>query len=191
MSILSKMMRIAGRGTDGTAKAIKTDNNGNVNTLLVGSNISDADSPIILSATEDINGKGVLRILDAAPWLLARDSAGNITQILTNGDGVVLVNPQRPTEVTIYNITCTNANTEYSTPLPIDCKRFRLSIRDGVATNNYRIAYVTGKVATPTAPYMQFSQDKEYVVDQFDMYQPYIYFASSLAGAVVQIEAWS
>lgn len=152
---------------------------------------SNTGEEVLLTAIIDGDGKAALRTVDAAPWLLAKDSAGNVTQILTNGDGVVVVNPQRPTAITLYNITCTNANTEYSTPLPIDCKRFRLSIRDGLPTANYRVAYVTGKVATPTAPYLKFLGDYIYDVDQFDVYQPYIYFASSLAGSVVQIEAWS
>ena len=44
MSILSKMLRIAGRGDDGTAKAIATNNDGVLKTQLTGSTLSEEDS---------------------------------------------------------------------------------------------------------------------------------------------------
>lgn len=91
----------------------------------------------------------------------------------------------------IYNVTCTNADTEYSQALPTGCKKVAISIQAGVGTNNFRIAYVTGKVATPTAPYLKYNQDSEYAEDGIYLTGKTIYFASSLAGAVAQIIAWS
>jgi hypothetical protein len=96
-----------------------------------------------------------------------------------------------PRTPAIYNVTLTSADTEYSQALPAGCKRFSVSIRDGVGTNNFRIAFVTGKVATPTAPYLKYPCTVEY--SQGDIEFPAaktVYIAGSNAGDVAQIEAW-
>jgi len=59
----------------------------------------------------------------------------------------------------IYNLTMTDANTEYSQALPANCKYFTLQTEDGTAV---RIAFVTGKVATPTAPYFTIRANSAY-----------------------------
>jgi hypothetical protein len=46
MSILDKMLRIAGRGPDGTAKAITTDADGNLKTTVVGSLTNIKSAPV-------------------------------------------------------------------------------------------------------------------------------------------------
>ena len=101
-------------------------------------------------------------------------------------DGIgVLLTP------TIYNVSLTNANTEYSQLLPATCKRFAVSIQDGVGTDNFRIAYSTGKVATPTAPFLKIPADAEYEErDVLGSAQLTLYIASSAAGKVAQIVAW-
>lgn len=100
------------------------------------------------------------------------------------------VNNLVATTPTIYNVTCTNANTEYSQTLPTNTKKIILSVIDGSDSNNIFLAYVSGKVATPTAPYKKYKQNIEYVVEDI-LFNGTIYFSSSLAGVVVQIEAWS
>jgi len=45
----------------------------------------------------------------------------------------------------------TDANTEYSFEIPAGSVRFSIKCQDGTA---FRLAFVTGKVATPTAPYL-------------------------------------
>ena len=159
------MMRIAGRDPEnGVAKA--------------------------LSVTVDPEGNGVLRTHEAAPWFVPRDIYGNILDLKVDPDGVLRVNNCRPQFVAIVNATLTTANTEYTIMLPAGTKRFRLTIRDGVSANKYRLAYETGKVATPAAPYLSFTQDKEYYVDALDLSVSTIYVASTLASAVAQVEAW-
>lgn len=103
---------------------------------------------------------------------------------------VLLYNALVSTTVNIYNVTCTNANTEYSQVLPSNTKKIILSVIDGSDSNNIRLSYVTGKVATPTAPYKKYNQNVEYVVEDI-LFNGTIYFASSFAGVVVQIECWS
>jgi hypothetical protein len=92
---------------------------------------------------------------------------------------------------TIYNVTLTSANTQYSQALPVGCKRFAVGIIDGVSTNNFRIAYVTGKVAGPTAPYLKYPCTAEYSEADLNGYNSLtVYVAGSNAGDVAQIIAW-
>jgi hypothetical protein len=74
--------------------------------------------------------------------------------------------------------------------LPANTKKIILSVVDGSDSNNIRIAYETGKVATPTSPYKKYNQNIEYVVEDI-LFNGSIYFASSLAGVVIQLEVWS
>ena len=52
--------------------------------------------------------------------------------------------------ISVYNVTLTNANTEYSQELPPNTRSLAIQSRTAV---DVRAAFVTGKVATPTAPY--------------------------------------
>ena len=97
-----------------------------------------------------------------------------------------------PRTPAIYNVTLTAADTEYSQALPAGCKRFSVSIRDGAAANNYRVAFVTGKVATPTAPYFKLPCTAEYYEADILLWDATtIYIAGSNAGDVAQIIAWT
>lgn len=49
-----------------------------------------------------------------------------------------------------YAITVTNADTEYSLALPAGTRAIRVQARGAVVT---RVAFESGKVATPTDPY--------------------------------------
>lgn len=93
-------------------------------------------------------------------------------------------------EPTIYNVTMTNADTEYSQALPAGCKRFSLSVQAGAAADIFRVAFVTGKVATPTAPFLQYPGDVEYFEDDVNLAAQTVYFADDSAGKVMQILAW-
>jgi hypothetical protein len=110
------------------------------------------------------------------------------------GDVDVLTLPaaqDKASTPTIYNVTLTTANTEYSQALPANTKAFTLSIMDGSGTDNYRVAYVTGKVATPTAPYLKFTQDIQYYEDSLYSSSLTLYIASSVAGKIAQLVVWS
>lgn len=88
----------------------------------------------------------------------------------------------------IYNVTMTNANTEYSQALPASCKKFLIHTRAGEA---FRLAFVTGKVATPTAPYFSITPSDAYSEDLVLPTSITLFFASATAGAVAEIIAWS
>lgn len=110
------------------------------------------------------------------------------------GDVDVLTVPTTITKaetVAIYNVTMTNANQEYSQALPAGTKSFSASIQDGDSSFNVRYAFVTGKVATPTAPYLKYNGAVEFSSDELHYDSGTLYFACSSAGKVMQIIAWS
>lgn len=93
-------------------------------------------------------------------------------------------------EPTIQNLTLTNADTEYTLTLPSGTRYFSVQTRDGATA---RRAWVTGKVATPTNPYVTVqanqghnSPEKVSVAGT----SLTMYFASSSAGTVVEVESW-
>lgn len=90
----------------------------------------------------------------------------------------------------IYNVAMTAADTEYSQALPAGCKAFSVSVQGGAAADIFRVAYVTGKVATPTAPYLTFPGDVEYFEDGLNLTSQTVYLACDSAGKTAQIVAW-
>lgn len=89
-----------------------------------------------------------------------------------------------------YNVALTNANTQYSQALPTGCKKYSVSIQNGVNTDTFRTAFATGKVATPTAPYNSYTADSEEYEDGLNLSGITLYIASSAGGKVAQIRAW-
>ncbi len=85
------------------------------------------------------------------------------------------------------NITLTSADTEYSIALPSSARQYRFRCR---TANVIRYAYDTGKVATPTEPYLTLPSNADYLSDQNDLTGLTVYFASPDAGVVVEIEIW-
>lgn len=106
-----------------------------------------------------------------------------------------------PARGTVDIKTLTNANTEYSYEFPADVKGYSIQPRAAV---DVRMAYVTGKVATPTDPYATVKgslgqafgtpnaiEPQPAIADQATAAGHKIYLASSTAGAVVEIVYWS
>lgn len=92
--------------------------------------------------------------------------------------------PAVVTNPAIYNVSIAAANTEYSQALPANCRYFYIWSENN--TDLY-IAFVTGKVATPTRPYIKA---KEYESPATKLASQTIYVAGS-AGDYAIIEAWS
>ncbi|MBU1449201.1 hypothetical protein KKF45_05145 [Patescibacteria group bacterium] len=88
----------------------------------------------------------------------------------------------------IYNVTMTLADTEYSQALPSACKKFLIQVRDGTA---FRLAFVTGKVATLTEPYLTIAANCIYNEDLIGPIALTLYFGCDVASKVVEIVAWS
>ena len=89
---------------------------------------------------------------------------------------------------TVYNVTLTSADTEYSQLLPSSTRELRFRCR-----TNYdvRFAFVADKVATPVAPYLTLPAGCDYRSDENDLTGTTMYFASSQAGVVVELEVWT
>lgn len=85
----------------------------------------------------------------------------------------------------------TSANTEYSAALPLGIRAFRIHLRDWSA---FQLAYVAGKVATPTEPYQSVPANGEKYEDWLETRQLNeqitLYFASSVAAKTAEIEVW-
>jgi len=114
--------------------------------------------------------------------------AAGITQVQLAAikAAVEALTPQATTPV-IYNVTMTLADTEYSQVLPANTKKFLIHTRDGTT---FRIAFVTGKVATPTAPYFTIPGGNGYSEDGIKA-TPTLYFGCGSAAKEIEIIAWS
>ena len=91
---------------------------------------------------------------------------------------------------TVYNLTLTTANTEYSQAMVPNCRRFEFQARTAVAI---RFAFETGKVATPTEPYMTLKAGDAYdsgIINQ-ELEPSTLYFASAGTGIVAEIISWA
>ena len=93
-----------------------------------------------------------------------------------------------PTTPMKYVVALTSADTEYSQALPASTKKFRIHLRD-YAT--FRLAYVTGRVATSTDPYETIPAGSEKYEDGLNLASLTVYLASPAASKTAEIEAWS
>ena len=118
-------------------------------------------------------------------------------KLVDNGDGTYSLatasggggqSVSEATGVTLYTVTLTNADTEYSQALPAGTKAFAFRCRSAV---DVRFAFETGKVATPTDPYRTLPSGQEYYKEAVNLTGKILYLASSTAGVVVEIEAWT
>ena len=85
------------------------------------------------------------------------------------------------------HITIVNADTEYSLALPPGTAKLRFQTQDSSAT---RYAFVTGKVATPTAPYFTLKSGTVHNVDGLDLRGVTLYVANAAGTKVVEVETW-
>lgn len=111
----------------------------------------------------------------------------DVTSIAAGTNNIGMVDTPTATP-TAYALTLTDANTEYNQALSAHCRGFEFQCR---TETTIRFAFATGKVATPTDPYMTlkagdyFSSPKLHMADARTLY-----FASATAGAVVEILEW-
>lgn len=151
-------------------------------------------------AVDDVLQSAVHYQLQVVKLGLGSDGALNL--YLTNGqatkanslpvtlasdqDNLTVQNPAATPNT--YNLTLTSSNTEYSQALPANCRRVFFQCR---TNKDVRFAWVTGKVAGSTAPYMTLKAGTTYSSDDVNIASGTLYFASGTAGVVMEIEAWS
>jgi len=101
------------------------------------------------------------------------------------GSGAVATSTDtRATTPNEYNITMTNADTEYSQALPSGTKAIQFQCRGDY---DIRYSFTAGKVATPTAPYFTLKAGCAAQEDNLNLSGKTIYFACSTAGQVVEL----
>jgi hypothetical protein len=87
----------------------------------------------------------------------------------------------------VYNVTCTNANTQYSQALPVGTTKILLRARgNGVL----KVTYTTGETASK---YFSVKQGEVYSDDQvfLESGASTVYFETPTAGEVVELLAWT
>ncbi len=149
------------------------------------------------ASTSALQGGGLPAALAASGGLKVEGVAGGVAQPVSLATAPALVagtanigKVDAPTATpTIYNVTCTVADTEYSQALDTNCRGFEFQARTEAVV---RFAVVTGKVATPTAPYMTLKAGDYYVSPQLAQgaSPSTLYVASPTAGTAVEIIAW-
>lgn len=125
--------------------------------------VKDANAVVKTMKTTEDGGEHVTHhIVDAEPW---------------------------PTTPTVYTLYLTTANTQYTQTLPAGCKRFEWRARQ---LADVRWAFETGKVATPTEPYLTLRAGTAYDSGPVDFAASVtLYFASAVALTLVEIIAWT
>ena len=90
---------------------------------------------------------------------------------------------------TAYNVTLTNANTEYSQAMPGNCRGFEFQCRTEA---DVRYAFVTGKVAGPAAPWLTLKAGDYYYSPPINQAAApsTLYLATPTAGVIAEIIAW-
>ena len=140
--------------------------------------------PIVTNTAKDGSGTPLFAITDAD------GHAQTDVLSITAGTNVIGKVDSPITAPTSYNITCTDADTEYSQALPTNCRFFEFQCRTENAT---RYAFETGKVATPTAPYHTLKAGDYYNSPQIAQAAApsTLYVASATAGVVIELLVWT
>ena len=88
--------------------------------------------------------------------------------------------------IEIQNLTLTNADTEYSVTPPAGAKYFSFQADDD---NAFRWSNVSGKVATPTRPYMTSKAKNYFNSPEKVCLAPgtILYFGTDTAGQIIEI----
>lgn len=89
-------------------------------------------------------------------------------------------------DIAHFAVEMTNADTEYNQVLPDYTGHIMIRCRDGTAM---RYAFVTGKVASPTEPYLTILANKDRRIDNLNLVSKTLYVASGSAGKIAEIEA--
>jgi len=121
--------------------------------------------------------------------------AGTITvsgKGVVNPAGVTLagIDTAAPATPTVYNVTLTVANTQYSQAMPANCRGFEFQARTEATI---RYAFVTGKVATPTAPWLTLKAGDYYFSPPLNQGASpgTLFLGTATAGTIVEILAWA
>lgn len=151
---------------------------------------------IYLTNTAQVSGKILRFVVSSKDSVEFRLETGADIQnaydelVLIRGltESIKLNNIRAATAPTIQNVTLTNADEEYNMTIPENTKRFKVVLAD-LAT--FRLAYETGKVAAPTAPYWTQPANIPYE-EKIGLYlnSKTVYIASPVSAKVAQMASW-
>jgi hypothetical protein len=155
-----------------------------------GGNTITVDGTVDLGATDNAvldDIKAAVETLDNA--IDGTEMQVDIVAALPAGDNNIGIVDTPIATPTIYNKTLASADTEYSQALPSNIRYFEFQC---LTAYDVRFAFESGKVATPTSPYMTLKGNGYYYSPQINQgaSPSTIYLASSEAGVEVQILAW-
>lgn len=88
---------------------------------------------------------------------------------------------------TIFNVTLSTINTEFSQLLPENTRKWTMESR---SNDDFRFAFVTGKVATPTEPYKTLKTGLTWFDDVLKLNSKTVFLASGVQNQVIEIVAW-
>ncbi len=92
------------------------------------------------------------------------------------------------TTPTAHNVNLTNANIEYAFDVPANTREIRFRCR---TLFDVRFAWEEGKAGGSNSPYLTLPAGSDYWSDNNNLEDQTLYFSSSTAGVVVEIERWS
>ena len=159
----------------------------------IGVTIADGDNATLGVTTgakviTDANGT-IQQYLRGIVHLLISILTVKIDQTTPGSTNKVQTDPTTATQ-TDYNVTITNANTEYSQALPANCRGFEFQCRTDVAI---RWSKTTGKVAGSVAPYKTLKAGDYYWSPPLNQgaAPDTLYFAAAVDSLVIELTAWT
>lgn len=217
-AVVGSPVRIGGKDGAGNTQDIITDTDGHPQVDVLSDVVAGAttDAPFVGVETATARAgislwKGIKNTLYdalgvAADAIVAAGAVGSISAklrratqgledlktmiVLAAGTAVIGKVDSAISTPTIYNVTCTNADTEYSQALPANCRFLEFQARTEAVI---RFAFETGKVAGPASPYMTLKAGDYYASPMIGqgLAPSTLYVASPTAGVVVELLAWT
>ena len=86
----------------------------------------------------------------------------------------------------IYNVTCTEADTEYTQALPAGCKGFMIGIKSKLASVVWNLKFASG-----AGSLFYFAGNETYSMENVLLASTTLYFQSDIAGEIIQVIAWT
>lgn len=126
---------------------------------------------------------------DTTAFIEALELLKGITTKRTLADlySIIEDGPKSVDTPTPFNVTMTNADTEYTITLPLLTRRFLVHTRD---ESEFRYAYVAGKVAAPTEPYFTVLANSSLYEPDLLLGTTPLYVAAPVAGKVAECMTW-
>lgn len=147
---------------------------------------TDADGHMQVDVLTSSGVTGNVGILDSGDNRInpAKED-GNLATISADTASILGNMVKKAVTPVIYNVTCVAGGTEYSQALPANCKRYTIKARTSYAI---QMAYVVTESGTN---YITVPASSSKTEENLEAASTTLYFQSTQAGVVVEIEAWS